>query len=49
MQTLLLDRKEAAKSLLESLKQLYEKLAPKDQLIVKAMISRNYLPQTGSN
>ena len=44
MQTVLLDRKEAAKLLLENLKHVYEKLPPKDQQVVKGIIV-----QSGSN
>jgi len=49
MQALLLDRKEAAKSLLENLKRLYMQLAPKGQEEVKNTILANCLSQTGSN
>jgi hypothetical protein len=49
MQALLLDRKEAAKSLLENLKRLYIQLAPKDQEAVRGSILANCLSQTGSN
>jgi hypothetical protein len=49
MQTLWFDRKEAAKTLLDNLKRLYSKLAPKDQEAVKMMIFEHCLPQPGSN
>ena len=49
MQELLLDRKEAAKSLLENLRRLYIQLAPKDQEAVKGSILTSCLSQTGSN
>jgi hypothetical protein len=38
MQTVLLDRKETAKVLLENLKHVYEKLPLKDQQAVKGII-----------
>ena len=48
MQTLVLDRKEAVKALLEDLKDLYGKLESKDQQVVKAMIFQS-CTQAGSH
>jgi hypothetical protein len=49
MQAVLLDRNEAAKSLLENLKRLYLQLTPNDQEVVKGTILANCLSHTGSN